>query len=269
MNTAIRYPQTLYYYIGTGLTGAMYTLRVAAIDMSWSSRETYETSYHVKTLCTDLEKSISDARAYLAKQGITELVTDTAPALRAITRDKIDHSVLRFGKHRGRTVQELAETERSYLVWVAMNMTSKKHAKTLDIIKDTVADDIAAAAEKERRAQAEREERELREAERLANLQHVGTPGERITLDVVYKYTGEYETRYGWIAFHVFQDTAGNELVWKTTKALQVDDNYTRAERGQSLNITATVKEHGEYEDKKQTRIIRLKVNSYKETGKK
>ncbi len=125
--------------------------------------------------------------------------------------------------------------------------------------------------EAERKAEEEREriEAEKREAERKAEeerikaekavSQYVGEIGQKIEWDVTYLGSpyftirnpfGMEETRY----IHTFRDENGNKIVWMT------GCGKGNMEEGAKVTIKATVKDHREYKDEKQTMVIRLKV---------
>lgn len=120
--------------------------------------------------------------------------------------------------------------------------------------------------EAERKARLEVERKA--EAERLAKIeaekvisQYVGEVGEKLTVSVQYigspyferKCFGGYGTETCYI--NTFKDSNGNKIVWKTTKNVGV-----KVEEGQTVTITATVKEHSDYKGEKQTSVIRLKI---------
>lgn len=110
----------------------------------------------------------------------------------------------------------------------------------------------------EERKEAERLQREAELARQRAMSNYVGTEGERLTLQVQYigspwykrrDFYGNEETCY----IHSFRDAAGNKLVWRTGKGLDLEE-------GQQVTLTGTVKEHSEYKGEKQTMLLRCKV---------
>ncbi len=249
------------YYIGTGATGALYTLRAVYEDYNWQGRIVEKDSY-IKTLSADLDDSIERARAYLG-DNVNLLDISTAPELRTITRSTIDHSIIRFGKYQDHTVSEVANLDREYLIWAAMNMISKTHEKTIELIKAEVATEIEAAKEADRLAVEREQEDERNEEARIAKLSYVGTVGERTDLTLTYTGDHTFEGIYGMTTLYFFQDDNGNELVWKTSSFLRnpgSDDCTDPIRRGSKLTIKATIKTHGEYNDKKQTELTRVKV---------
>lgn len=123
-------------------------------------------------------------------------------------------------------------------------------------------------AERKAREEAQRIEAERIEAERKAEeeriqkekavSQFVGTAGEKIELNVQYIGSPHYEVRdpFGRLEtryIHTFKDEHGNKIVWKTGCGLNLEE-------GQNVTIKATVKEHSEYKEEKQTSVLRLKV---------
>lgn len=120
------------------------------------------------------------------------------------------------------------------------------------------------AEEEQRRIEQERIEAEQKvEEERIrqekARSQYVGEIGKKIELMVTYlgspHFTvrdpfGREETRY----IHTFKDENGNKIVWMTGCGVG------NMEEGVRVVIRATVKDHREYKEEKQTMVIRLKV---------
>jgi hypothetical protein len=88
---------------------------------------------------------------------------------------------------------------------------------------------------------------------------HVGKVGERITAAVTVERVASYaRAAFGfrnseetvWIV--TMRDAAGNAIVSKTPRF--------HAEKGEKFLLTATVKEHGEYNGEKQTVVMRVKT---------
>ena len=86
--------------------------------------------------------------------------------------------------------------------------------------------------------------------------QYVGTVGEKITVTAKYDHTAYYDTQFGTTYIHNFITLDGNLLVWKTGSVgnLAIDENSV-------VEISASVKDHSEYHGKKQTALIRCKIN--------
>jgi hypothetical protein len=93
----------------------------------------------------------------------------------------------------------------------------------------------------------------VRERARTAESAHVGTVGKRevFKLSLVKVFT--YETGFGMTHLYRFEDAAGNVLIWKSSKDLEIESGVT-------YNVTGTVKAHDEYKGTKQTVITRCKV---------
>ncbi len=107
---------------------------------------------------------------------------------------------------------------------------------------------------------------------------YIGEIGKRIKIEVTLVGDYEYTTRYGWQTqyHHIYTmvDDQEHVMVWKTTSAMflsvrehdardpeLVRDKWIPINRGDIIEITATVKEHGTYKDQEQTEVQRLKVN--------
>lgn len=124
----------------------------------------------------------------------------------------------------------------------------------------------AAAVEKaeQLRREKEREEKEREEAIRKAQKarsQYVGEVGERITVTGSFDHTAWFDFRDPFgiqerMYIHNFRDADGNLIIWKTQKGLPESDMAY----GEPVEITGTVKEHKEYEEEKQTALIRCKI---------
>jgi hypothetical protein len=90
--------------------------------------------------------------------------------------------------------------------------------------------------------------------------QHVGTVGARQTFDLTVTFITSFEGAYGTTYINGFKDADGNIFIHKGSKIL-VDvevDTYPRPlEKGDKVNLSATIKEHGVREGVKQTIITR------------
>lgn len=91
--------------------------------------------------------------------------------------------------------------------------------------------------------------------------EHVGSVGDKLTVDVIYKHTASWENGYGgyWnqgvTNLHTFEDLEGNVYIWKT-------GNYIEADYGTKFTLKGTVKEHSEYNGIKQTVMTRCKITA-------
>ena len=135
-------------------------------------------------------------------------------------------------------------------------------------------------AEKEaEQARAEREAREKEEAERLrqqeeliraekAKSQYIGKIGERIELEVILEKIATYERPsfrgYGNELVSVYIFKAGdNKLVWQTSSSLgrwNERDEWEYPQAGDTIRLKATIKDHSEYKEEKQTVLTRCKL---------
>jgi len=84
-----------------------------------------------------------------------------------------------------------------------------------------------------------------------AQSEHVGTVGEKITVRAVVESVRTFDTQWGMSCLLTFVDDDGNVIKWFTKKWLDEGDRY---------EITARVKEHGEWKGNKQTTITRAKL---------
>lgn len=123
------------------------------------------------------------------------------------------------------------------------------------------------AAQKQREAE-EQAKREAEIAAAKAVSQYVGNVGDRVELTLTLAYTARWEVRsfYGGtdtMQMHILKDADGNTFTWKTQNGLCValgNDQYKVAEKGDTVKIKGTIKDHSEYKDEKQTVLTRCKV---------
>ena len=86
-------------------------------------------------------------------------------------------------------------------------------------------------------------------AEEAAGSNWIGTVGERRDFTVTIRHIVTMEGVYGTSYLHILNDAQGNVVIYKGTKCL--------GDRGETLTVKATIKEHGEREGVKQTKIAR------------
>jgi hypothetical protein len=86
-------------------------------------------------------------------------------------------------------------------------------------------------------------------AEEAATSQWIGTVGQRRDFTLTIRHIVDMEGIYGTSYLHILNDDAGNVVIYKGTKLL--------GDRGERLTVKATIKEHGEREGVKQTKIAR------------
>jgi len=77
----------------------------------------------------------------------------------------------------------------------------------------------------------------------------IGTVGERRDFTVTIRHIHTMEGQFGTSYLHILNDAQGNVVIYKGTKCL--------GDRGETLTVKATVKEHGERDGVKQTKIAR------------
>lgn len=86
---------------------------------------------------------------------------------------------------------------------------------------------------------------------------YIGDLGMKVTVEATYVYTASFDTNYGRMHIHRFEDMCGNVIVWKTSKGLYYPDNL---EKGDKVTIKGTIKDLNEYKGEKQTVLTRCKV---------
>jgi len=248
-------PKINKFYISTGITGAMYTLRVERDDFNYQGViQTFD--HHCINLTRDFDTSIEKAKKYIHENGLDLELLLIPPRfeLRDIESHKIDHSIIRFGKYEGQTIEQVLESDKQYLVWLAMNMQPiKKLEKTLEMIREAVAEDLQKEIE-------ERKERERKREEMKANSVHIGTIGKREVFELVYTGNTSFESYYGWATIHFFKDANDNSVIWKTGNGRLLNSEYNEIEKGTMIKVKATVKDHGDYNGENQTILTRLVV---------
>lgn len=100
------------------------------------------------------------------------------------------------------------------------------------------------------------QEREFKRQERAARPEshHVGVVGERIqVIEVTCEQVIMSEGQYGVTGIHKMHDAAGNDLTWFATGGRKLAD-------GETATVSLTVKDHGEYQGRKQTVVSRVSV---------
>jgi len=130
--------------------------------------------------------------------------------------------------------------------------------------------DLRDADEYQAELEAEAKLKALRD---FSGSEWVAEPKKRIEFELTlvndYVYDGCTYSYYDSGVRHIytFRDGHGNCIVWKTSNPLGVwveDENgceeWVEAEIGDTVTMKATVKEHGEYKDTKQTVITRPKI---------
>lgn len=162
------------YYIGTGQKNGYYTLRqvwkeTCYRQVGFGMYESYTVDHdnYVKRLSRDPEDAVRRAEKYTGIKGIPVLVSK----LEAISRSPVDHNVIRFGKkHFGKTVQEVFDTDKEYLLWIAENMESKSHEKTLEIIRELTGAELDTRKKEREVARAAEEALRVKRVKKLTGI---------------------------------------------------------------------------------------------------
>lgn len=94
-------------------------------------------------------------------------------------------------------------------------------------------------------------ERASAQAAQAAQSNWIGSKGERADFQLTVRFITSFDTQFGTLWITVMEDAAGNVVVYKGNKI---------AERGESLKLKATIKDHGTRNEIKQTIISRPKL---------
>ena len=92
-------------------------------------------------------------------------------------------------------------------------------------------------------------ERKAKFAAQDACSQHIGAVGERTTFELTLNWVKYFEGAFGATYIHGLKDAAGNVVIYKGSKCL--------GQKGDTVKVKATIKEHGERDGVKQTVISR------------
>ena len=84
--------------------------------------------------------------------------------------------------------------------------------------------------------------------------EHVGTPGQKITVDVEVVRTRLIDGYYGRVQIVTMNDAEGRTYVWFNNSRNHMDE-------GSKYRVTGGVKEHSEFNGTKQTVLTRVKFN--------
>ena len=94
-----------------------------------------------------------------------------------------------------------------------------------------------------------------READPRMNSQHVGQPGERITITCkTFEFVKSFDSEWGMSHLYKFTDENDNVFSWFSS-------NYVDLDEVEVKTIKGTVKGHSEYNGMKETQMTRCKVN--------
>lgn len=92
---------------------------------------------------------------------------------------------------------------------------------------------------------------------------YIGTPGQKIQMELTYIKSFSYDAQWGTTWIHKFIDNSGNILIWKTNNILGYYDKkgtWIYTENGSNVKVKGTIKEHNEYNNEKQTILTRCKI---------
>jgi len=110
-------------------------------------------------------------------------------------------------------------------------------------------------------AAAKRHKARLVAAE-VAGMVHFGVVGEKLNVELRFDGVSTFENRWGWTNVYRFIDPAtGSSLVWFTGTVQSINETD---DAGKLFRVSATVKAHGDYEGKPQTKLIRCKFTELK-----
>lgn len=96
--------------------------------------------------------------------------------------------------------------------------------------------------------------------------EYVGKLGDKIAVELTLKKRITYETNYTYYGetqyIYIFEDAAGNEYKWNTSKCLmkQIGRFEEPIQAGEHITVKGTIKEHDEYNGTKQTVLTRCKI---------
>lgn len=99
------------------------------------------------------------------------------------------------------------------------------------------------------RATARATKRDEAKAADAATSAHVGEIGKRQQFDLTIRFVVTLEGAYGTSYINICNDAAGNVIVYKGTRCL--------GEKGATVSVVATIKDHGERDGVRQTIIAR------------
>lgn len=160
-----------HYFIATGVGDVFYTLRYSftertyfrgcnggAVCGGWVTRE-----YHIQNLSLDRDEAIAKAKEIVTKRtgnaDMLALCEVVAGNKRAENQDR-DWSIFQGGKYAGKSIHEVAEIDRKYLVWLSSEEhLPAKYQKTAELAKALVQHELNALREFKAQKEAEGQER--------------------------------------------------------------------------------------------------------------
>jgi hypothetical protein len=232
--------------ISTGEKTAMRTLRVIRVG------ENFYRSQYIRNLCRDGDEAIEKARAYFEANkkhwpnpmfdpnGATIELNGWGeiPTYQRKMLEMIKQGFMPFGKHRGVSVKNLPD---GYVLWFAKQSADNTlGSAVIDALVEEANERNLFAAEEARLAEIEAQK---------ARSTHIGEIGDRGKFRVkVEKVLTFHGGRFGTSYMNLCRDEFGRKVVYKGTKGF---------EAGTTVEMIATVKDHGEYQGEKQTYISR------------
>jgi hypothetical protein len=108
------------------------------------------------------------------------------------------------------------------------------------------------------------EEKKREEEGKKSLSKYVGNIGDKVNIELRYINSFSWESEYGIQWLHKFIDSDGNTYTWKTNKILDHchNEEYKEVEKGETLKIKGTIKEHKEFNNEKQTVLTRCKIQA-------
>ena len=83
--------------------------------------------------------------------------------------------------------------------------------------------------------------------------EYLGSEGDKVSLEVTYSHSAEFESEFGTKHIYSFKDDNGNQIIWKST-------TYIEQDYGTRFILSGTIKAHNEYRGIKQTILTRCKL---------
>lgn len=171
------------HYISTGDKNCFYTLRyrfsdTGAVRHEDGTVETYEIvrDFHIRNLSIDKAEAIAKAKEITGKDLSADFEVGQISRV-----DQIDWSIFQGGKYTGRSIHEVAETDRDYLIYICENCaTSRNYAKTVELAKALIQHELDQRAGDRQQAHAEAEARKEQIKAKLgkyADILHDGRRG--------------------------------------------------------------------------------------------
>ena len=249
------------YVICTGAGRGMYTLR-GLHGYHWDGTPRMG---HIINLSRDPHQALEKARQYIISQGdsieglakfdpdnVRNLnVWGECDAQRQQDLRLIDKGVMPFGKHFGEAISDI-DIEYFAKWYLNFDVDTKRSDTVKERIRLQVLprrDEFMAVVEANNAAQAQRDA-EI-EAKRSKS-SHVGEIGDRIDITATITVVKVIDGFYGVSYFTILENSKGD--VFKYFGSAELGD------KGETITLKATVKDHDKYDEVKQTVINRPKL---------